>query len=31
MGGDENLNDDTVILVIVFLQNFKWIEGGAMA
>lgn len=31
MGGDENLNDNIVILVIVSLQNYKLIEGGAMA
>ena len=29
MGGDENLNDNIVILVIVSLQNYKLIEGGA--
>lgn len=31
MEGDENLDDDTVILVIVSLQNYKLIEGGEMA
>ena len=31
MGGDENLDDDTEILVIVSLQNYKLIEGGEMA
>lgn len=31
MGGDENLDDDTVILVMVSLQKYKLIEGGEMA